>query len=133
MIALQPADYVLLGLMTVLAVLGLFRGFSGTLAFLVAIGAAALAATLGWRLSPQLSASVVVRGAAVLVGTLLVFGLVRFAVKRTVNGLLSQPSDAIFGFLVGAVTGALAIVAWAVSGVLLEYSALATEVAGYVR
>lgn len=133
MIALQPADYALLGLMIVLAVMGLFRGFSGTLAFLVALGAAALAATLGWRLSPRWFDTAVIRGAVTLIVTLVTFGLVRLIVKRTVNGLLAQPSDAIFGLITGAVTGALVIVAWALSGVLLEYSALATEVAGYVR
>ena len=73
------------------------------------------------------------RGAAVLVGTLLVFGIVRFVVKRTVNGLLAQPSDALFGFLVGAVAGALLIVAWGFGGFALEYSNLAAEAARYVR
>ena len=128
-----PADYALLGLVTVCAVTGLFRGFSGTLAFLVALVAAAGSAALGWRLSTEWFDAVWMRGAAVLVGTLLVFGIVRFVVKRTVNGLLAQPSDALFGFLVGAVAGALLIVAWGFGGFALEYSNLAAEAARYVR
>ena len=64
---------------------------------------------------------------------LLVFGLVRIVVKKLVNGLLSQPSDALFGMLTGAVFGLLILVAWAYSGFHLEYSNLATEVAAYVR
>lgn len=130
---LQVADYALLGLVTVMAVTGLFRGFSGTLAFLVAVAAAAAAAALGWRLSVNWLEAVWMRGAATLVATLLAFGLVRLLVKKTVNGLLAQPSDAVFGFLVGAVTGSLVIVAWAYSGWMLEYSSLASEVAQYVR
>ena len=43
-----PADYVLCGLTVVMAVLGLFRGFSGTLGFALA----ALAATLTAHLRP---------------------------------------------------------------------------------
>ena len=38
---LQPADYVLCALALTAAVTGLFRGFSGTLAFLAAIAAGA--------------------------------------------------------------------------------------------
>ena len=130
---LLPADYALLALMTVLAVLGLFRGFSGTLAFLVAAASAAASAALGWRLSAEWLDAVWMRAAAVLVGTLLVFGLVRLFVKKTVNGLLAQPSDAIFGFLVGLLSGGLVVAAWAFSGWALDYSNLASEVARYVR
>ena len=130
---LQVADYALLGLVTVMAVTGLFRGFSGTLAFLVAVAAAAAAAALGWRLSVNWLETVWMRGAATLVATLLAFGLVRLLVKKTVNGLLAQPSDAIFGFLIGAALGVLILVAWAYSGVHLEYSTLAKEASAYVR
>ena len=69
------------------------------------------------------------RGAATLVAALLAFGLVRLVVKRLVNGLLAQPSDALFGFAVGAGLGVLLLFAWAYSGFHLEYSNLATEVA----
>ena len=128
-----PADYALCGLTVVMAVLGLFRGFSGTLGFVLGVIAALVTASFGWTYSASLTAVVWQRGAGVLVATLLAFGLVRLSVKRLVNGLLAQPSDAIFGFLIGAALGVLVLVAWAHSGIYLEYSTLAKEVSSYVR
>ena len=69
----------------------------------------------------------------VAVATLLTFGLVRWLTRRFVNKILSQPSDAILGLLAGAAIGALLLFAWAWSGMYLEYSCLAREVAGHVR
>ena len=129
----QPADYVLCGLMVVMAVLGLFRGFSGTLGFVLAAIAAVLTATFGWTFSASFTDMTWQRALGVLVATLLAFGLVRLIVKKLVNGLLAQPSDAIFGFLIGAALGAIVIVAWAHSGAYLEYSTLAKELSAYVR
>lgn len=129
----QPSDYALCGLTLTLVVLGLFRGFSGTLAFLLAVLAAAFAASFGWMYSASVTAVLWQRAAGTLVVTLLTFGLVRLVVKRLVNGLLAQPSDALFGALVGFCFGALVLVAWAHSGLYLEYSLLAREVASYVR
>ena len=73
------------------------------------------------------------RAGGVLVATLLAFGIVRMIVKKLVNGLLAQPSDAILGFLIGAALGAAALFAWAHSGLYLEYSHLAKELSAYVR
>ena len=128
-----PADYALCGLTVVTAVLGLFRGFSGTLGFVLGVIAALVTASFGWTYSASLTAVVWQRGAGVLVATLLAFGLVRLIVKKLVNGLLAQPSDAIFGFLIGAALGVLVLVTWAHSGIYLEYSTLAKEVSSYVR
>ena len=130
---LLPADYGIVGLTFVLAVTGLFRGFSGTLAFLLATAIAALAAGFGWPWSSMVSDVAWIRAAGVLVATLLVFGLVRLLVKKFVNGLLAQPADAVFGLLVGALAGAMIVVGWAWSGMYLEYSTLAREAAAYVR
>ena len=129
---LLPADYALCGITIVMAVLGLFRGFSGTLGFVLGVVAAAFAATVGWAYSASLADVMWQRGAGVLVVTLLAFGLVRLIVKKLVNGLLAQPSDAIFGCLIGAALGVLILVAWAYSGAYLEYSTLAGRVAGYL-
>ena len=129
----QPADYVLCGITVVMAVLGLFRGFSGTLGFVLGVVAAAFAGSFGWAYSASLTDVLWQRGAGVLVVTLLAFGIVRLIVKKLVNGLLAQPSDAIFGFLTGAALGALILAAWAFSGAYLEYSTLASSAAGYVR
>ena len=129
----QPADYVLCGLAIAMAVLGLFRGFSGTLGFVLGAIAAAFTASFGWAYSESFTTVAWQRGAGVLVATLLAFGLVRMIVKKLVNGLLAQPSDAVFGLLIGAALGVLLLVAWAYSGAYLEYSYLAQEVAAYVR
>ena len=129
----QPADYILCGLTIVMAVLGLFRGFSGTLGFVLAAIAATLTATFGWSLSASFTNVTWQRAGAVLVATLLAFGLVRMIVKKLVNGLLAQPSDAILGFLIGAALGVLVLVAWAHSGLYTEYSHLAKELSAYVR
>ena len=129
----QPADYALCGITIVMAVLGLFRGFSGTLGFVLGAVAAAFAASFGWAYSASLTAVAWQRGAGVLVATLLAFGLVRLMVKKLVNGLLAQPSDAIFGFLIGSALGVLILVAWAHSGIYLEDSTLAKEASAYVR
>ena len=128
-----PADYALCGLTIVMAVLGLFRGFSGTLGFVLGAIAALFTASFGWTYSASLTTVAWQRGAGVLVATLLAFGLVRLMVKKLVNGLLAQPSDAIFGLLVGAALGVLLLVAWAYSGAYLEYSTLAKEASVYVR
>ena len=129
----QPADYALCGVTIVMAVLGLFRGLSGTLGFVLGAVAAAFAASFGWVHSASFTDVAWQRGAGVLVATLLAFGIVRLVVKKLVNGLLAQPSDAIFGFLIGAALGILVLVAWAYSGAYLEYSILAREVSAYVR
>ena len=128
-----PADYALCGIAVVMSVLGLFRGFSGTLGFVLGAIAAAFAASFGWPYSASFTDVAWQRGAGVLVTTLLVFGIVRLIVKKLVNGLLAQPSDAIFGFLTGAALGVLILAAWAYSGAYLEYSFLAKEAAAYVR
>ena len=127
-----PADYVLCALMLTAAVLGLFRGFSGTLAFLVALAAGGIAASFSWRYSLGFSAEMWIRAVATLVVALLAFGLVRIIVKKLVNGLLAQPADAVFGLLVGIASGVLLTALWAWSGMFLEYSALASAVAGFL-
>lgn len=133
MIELLPADYALCGLAIVMAVTGLFRGFSGTLAFVLAVASAALVGSFVWPYSVGFTDVVWMRGAGTLVATLLAFGIVRLIVKKLVNGLLAQPSDALFGALVGAMLGVLVLVGWAYSGLYLDYSNLAKEVSAYVR
>lgn len=130
---LLPADYALGAIMVVLAILGLFRGLSGTIAFVLASAAASFVASFGWVWSASFTDIAWQRGGGVLLATLVAFGLVRACVKKLVHGLLAQPSDAIFGMLSGVVLGALVVVAWAWSGLHLEYSSLAQEVSVYVR
>lgn len=130
---LLRADYVLVGIAAVMAITGLFRGFSGTIAFFAGVAALAISAALGWKYSAEFVDATWGRALATLVVALLVFGVVRMIVRKLVNGLLAQPSDALFGFLLGALFGALVVVGWAASGMCLEYSNLATEAAKFLR
>lgn len=123
---LLTADYILCGLGIVLALTGLFRGFSGTLAFLVALAAASAVGSFGWSWSEQLTSVAWQRAAGTLVATILAFGIVRMVVKKTVNGLLAQPTDALLGLALGVLTGALIASAWAYSGYHVEWSAIAS-------
>ena len=128
-----PADWILSAVALAMAVLGLFRGFSGSIAFIVALISAGAVGSFGWGYSEQYIEIAWQRGAVLLVVALLTFGIIRAIVKKVVNGLLAQPTDAIFGFIVGAASAALAVIIWAKSGYYLEYSNIATEVARYVR
>ncbi len=130
---LLTADYVLVGIAAVMAITGLFRGFSGTIAFFAGVAALAVSAALGWKYSAEFVDATWARALATLVVALLAFGVVRMIVRKLVNGLLAQPSDALFGFLLGVLFGALVIVGWAASGMYLEYSNLATEAAKFLR
>ena len=101
---LTGADYAVLAVTLGGAVIGLFIGFSGALAFLCGTAAAAAAGTFAFPMLASEIANVWARGAAVGLGGLLVFGLVRLVVKKLVHGLVAQPGDAIFGSLVAAVS-----------------------------
>jgi hypothetical protein len=113
--------------------MGLFRGFSGTLAFLAALAAGGVVASFMWPFSVDFTHEAWLRGAVTIVASLLAFGIVRLVVKKLVNGLLAQPSDAIFGMLVGAAGGSLLAVGWAGSGMFLEYSTIASMVSAIIR
>lgn len=132
MIEMLPMDWVLAGFVLSMAVMGLFRGFSGTLAFMVAIAAASVAGFKAWELAPNWIGQLWMCGAATLMVVLIVFGIVRLIVKKVVNGILAQPSDAIFGFVAGAVAGLVVIFVWAKTGLYTEYSNIVMEVAARV-
>jgi uncharacterized membrane protein required for colicin V production len=128
----QPADYAIVSLAMVFSIMGLFRGFSGMLAFALASVSSFVAGSFGWNMLEVQFEHLWMRSLAVLLIALLVFWIVRIIVRKLVNGLLAQPADAIFGLLSGVLLGALVPVGWAFSGLFLEYSHLATEVARYV-
>ena len=130
---LLPADYALVAATAAMAIIGLFRGLSGTIAFVLASAVASFVGSFGWTWSASLTDVAWQRGCGVLVATLVAFGIVRACVKRLVHGLLAQPSDALFGMLAGAALGALVVVAWAWSGLYLEYSSIVQEVSAHVR
>ena len=130
---LLPADYALVAATAAMAIIGLFRGLSGTIAFVLASAVASFVGSFGWTWSASLTDVAWQRGCGVLVATLVAFGIVRACVKRLVHGLLAQPSDALFGMLAGAALGAVVVVAWAWSGLYLEYSRIVQEVSAHVR
>ena len=127
------ADYCIGAVAVVMAVLGLFRGLSGTLAFAAASAAGLFVASFGWSYSATLTAVAWQRWGGVLLASLLAFALVRIVVKRLVGGMLAQPSDAIFGMLTGVAIAVLVVLAWAWSGMFVEYSRIVQEVAAHVR
>lgn len=100
-----PADYVILGAAAVAAVFGLFGGFSGALAFLAGTVGAAAAGQFAWAASLDWFDAAWARALASLAIALVAFGLVRKVVRLVVHGLLAQPGDAIFGFLVAGASG----------------------------
>lgn len=128
----QPVDWALCGATAVFAALGLFRGFSGAFAFLVASVAAAAFGVWLWPHTAGVSANVWARGAAEAFAAIVAFGVVRIAVKKLVNGLLAQPVDAIAGMITGLVCGALLVLAASRIPDVRERSFLAGKAAEYV-
>jgi uncharacterized membrane protein required for colicin V production len=111
--ALGSSDYVILGVSLAAAILGMFGGFSGALAFLAGVGAAVATIRYGWNLLEARIEAPWALALAALVCALLVFGIARLIVKKTVKNILAQPADAIFGALIAAVTGFAAALAGA--------------------
>ena len=130
---LQTADYVFVAFATAMALTGLLRGFSGTVAFVAASAAGSAAGSVAWALSARCLDPLWHRVVATCAAAVLAFGIVRFAVKKLVNGLLAQPSDALFGLLCGVAGAALVLAAWVCSGAFVEYSAIATAAAERLR
>jgi len=115
------ADYALGVVAIVAAIFGLFGGFSGALGFCAGVVAAGLSVKFGFPFAKNFIATPWVAAVATLVVALLTFGIARAVVKRIVKGLLAQPADAIFGFLVAGVTGAgLSLAALFAANRLLE-------------
>lgn len=104
---LFTADYAILSVSVVAGVIGLFLGFSGAMSFLAASVISAFSSKLVWTISASYLTTAWTRGLVTVIATLLVFGLVRWSVRRVINGLLRQPADSVFGFLIAAFTGIL--------------------------
>ena len=128
-----PADYAIGGVAVVFAGLGLFRGFSGTLAFFVAAGCAAAAGVFFRPFAVQMFGAEWSRVLVNIVVSVLVFGLVRIVVKKTVNGLLAQPTDSIAGVATGLVLWAALVYAATFAPWMIERSVVVREVAAHVR
>lgn len=103
--ALGVAEYVILAATLGAAVIGLFIGFSGSLAFLAGSIAATAVARFGWTMAIDVLPNAWTRGIAVAVAALVAFGIVRWVVRKIVHGFVAQPGDAIFGALVAGAIG----------------------------
>ena len=99
------AEYAILAATLGAAVIGLFIGFSGSLAFLAGSLAAGAVARFGWTMAVDVIPNAWTRGIAVTVAALLAFGIARWIVKKMVHGFVAQPGDAIFGALVAGAVG----------------------------
>ena len=130
---LLPADYVLLGLTVLLTALGLFRGFSGAFAFLIATSLGIATVVSGWNGFLLGIGETWMRAVAAVVVFVVVFGVVRILVKLVVGKLLAQPSDAIFGVCLGLFCGGYLIWTLANNPQLCGYSFVAQEVHALVR
>lgn len=129
---LLPADYAMGAFAAILAILGLFRGFSGAFALLVASCAASALAAWLWPRSAAWIANPYLRAIATAAATLVAFGLVRIIVKKAVNGLLDQPLDAIAGCIAGLALAALAILAVSAVPESRQFSFVARALGYYV-
>ena len=116
-------DYAIITAALAVAIVGAFGGFSGALALLLASVGGGAAAKYGWALAGNHIDETWSRVLAVTAATLVAFCLVRTLVRKLVSGLLAQPADAIFGFAVGAITGA-AIAAVTVTALGPDYFAV---------
>ncbi len=130
---LLPADYALLAFGALCALVGLFRGLSGTLAFFVALGAAVGVAYGVWVYAFPYIEGAGMRGLAAFVAALLAFGLARLIVRKLVNGILAQPSDALFGLLIGVLVAVGVAFIWAKAGIGAEYSNLVRALQGLIE
>jgi len=134
--SLTTADFILVCVAAAGLILGGFAGFSGALSFVIASGAAFLAGRLFWPWSVAFLAQDWARALATLVAVLLIFGIVRWVVRKLVGLALAQPADFIFGALVGGVAaGALSVAcAWGLArfGIIPIDSVILAEVKGLV-
>ena len=133
MLEFQSADYVIGGVGVVFAVMGLFRGFSGTLAFFAAAAASAAAGVFFRQVAVDMFAAEWARILVNVAVAVVVFGIVRMVVKKIVNGLLAQPTDSIAGFLVGILLWAVLVYVATFVPELCERSAIVGEVSAHVR
>lgn len=108
-----------------MAVLGLFRGFSGMLAFVLSSLTAVVVGMFAWSYSEMLTVEFWQRALGTLLVVLLSFGLVRVLVRKFVNGLLAQPADSFLGLCSGLLVVILLVLIWAKVGVGIEHSHLA--------
>jgi len=130
---LLPADYVLLGFAFITTFAGGVCGLSGIIAFASALGISVFSAVILWPFALARFESHWAAALAVFVAAIIIYAAVRVILKKTVNLMMSQPSDSILGMLVGLVLAAGLVYAWARIGFFAEHSSIVTGVSAYVR
>lgn len=117
---LTTVDWILLGGMAALAVVGLFRGISGELGSLLGLAAGVLAGFLLYGAAQGCAASLgfdtrgpgMLKGATIAIDCLLALvigGIVRLLVRKFVSFLMGRMVDSCLGLLSGLIKGALLI------------------------
>ena len=117
-------DWVIIGAAIFFALSGLFRGFSGELGSAVGWAALAAAAYFGWDYFGEKLTEKWMAAIATGVLALMSFWLARIIISKVVNCALSQPTDAIVGFLLGILKVAAAAFALVYFQLGLEYSVI---------
>ena len=130
---LLPADYVLLGFAFLATATGGVCGLSGIIAFASALGLSVFSAFVLWPFALARVDTPWAAALAVFVAAIIVYAIVRVILKKTVNIMMSQPSDSILGMVVGFVLAVGFVYAWARTGFLAEHSSIVTGVSAYVR
>jgi uncharacterized membrane protein required for colicin V production len=126
-------DWLFIAIALIFSITGAFRGLSGTIAFVAAFSVSLASYYYFWPLSSEYFDSVPVRILVVMAVLLIVFGIVRLILKKTINVLISQPSDSIFGFLTGFALAFAILFVWVRSNLYLEFSYIATQLAQYLN
>lgn len=124
-------DWILLGIMAVLAVIGLFRGISGELGSLLGLAAGVLAGFLLYGAAQNCATTFgfgmrgpgMLKGATIAIDcvlALVIGGIVRLLIKKFVSFLMGKMIDSCLGLLSGLLKGALII------GVLTGFGLVST-------
>lgn len=103
---LPIADWLIIVVTIIATIFGAFGGFSGAVSFFAGSCVSSIAGRIVWGMLADTLPVGWQRALASLTITLLIFGAVRYLVKKFVKGMLNQPADALFGMAVAAITGA---------------------------
>lgn len=121
-------DYAILSMTAGGALVGLFVGFSGAIAFLSGFVASVFVGRVSWVWAAAWVASPGMRSLVSALAALLAFGLVRLVVRKCVHGLVAQPGDALFGLFFAALAGGVVSlgVVWGLGLLLPEHPQLSS-------
>ena len=128
---LTGLDFAICGVAAALAVIGLFRGFSGTVGILAGAMVCAVLGPFSWPVALNLSAmcipsgiaSMVLAGVFDFVFVLIAFGITRRIAAKFVSKMVPQPLNALLGAMCGLMLASLVVVLLAATGLLTGFCA----------